>query len=214
MYAGIYCWESLERYWNGIVKNEQKVGWVDGRLDTRLLQDFFFGFRSQCSTCAFGWAKLGFMNFFFKFIDPWILHCHPSQVLHCNNNREIGPKIKFGPYFWLEGPIDTRSMRLNCILQDLFRDTPLDHIWCAQVRAHIQPNTVFGTWILCSFFAAWWDANNGDCDGCGNVVINDEAMMLLMMMWWSRRWWWRSTRRWRWTWWLVISKWWAVLSSR
>ena len=28
-------------------------------------------------------------------------------------------------------------MRLNCILQDLFRDTPLDHIWHAQIRAQI-----------------------------------------------------------------------------
>ena len=30
---------------------------------------------------------------------------------------------------------------LNYILQDLFRDTPLDHIWRAQIRT---PNTVFG----------------------------------------------------------------------
>ena len=32
------------------------------------------------------------------------------------------------------GPIDTWSMCLNCILQDLFRDTPLDHILLAQIR--------------------------------------------------------------------------------
>ena len=31
------------------------------------------------------------------------------------------------------GPINTRSTPLNCILQDLFRDTPLDHIWSAQI---------------------------------------------------------------------------------
>ena len=36
-------------------------------------------------------------------------------------------------------------MHLNCISQDHFRDTPLDHIWQAQIRAQIhaqiQPNT-------------------------------------------------------------------------
>ena len=56
----------------------------------------------------------------------------------------------FGHNFRLGGPIDTRFMRLNCILQDLFRDTPLDHIWHAQIRAQIRPNTpniVFGVRI-------------------------------------------------------------------
>ena len=42
-------------------------------------------------------------------------------------------KIWFGHNFWLKGPIDQRPTRLNCILQDLFKDTPLDHIWCAQI---------------------------------------------------------------------------------
>ena len=37
--------------------------------------------------------------------------------------------MRFGCNFWLEGPIDLRPTRLNCILQDLFRDTPLDYIW-------------------------------------------------------------------------------------
>ena len=31
--------------------------------------------------------------------------------------------------------MDTSSMRLKCISQDLFRDTPLDHIWHAQICA-------------------------------------------------------------------------------
>ena len=58
----------------------------------------------------------------------------------------------FGHNFRLGGPIDTRLMRLNCILHDLFRDTPLDHIWHAQIRAQIWPititrNTVFGARI-------------------------------------------------------------------
>ena len=34
-----------------------------------------------------------------------------------------------------------RRLRMNCILQDLFRDTPFDHIWCAHIRV---PNTIFG----------------------------------------------------------------------
>ena len=41
-------------------------------------------------------------------------------------------------------------MHLNCILQDLIRDIPLDHIWHAQIRAQIRPNTpniVFGVRI-------------------------------------------------------------------
>ena len=45
--------------------------------------------------------------------------------------------MRFVHNFWLEGPIDLRPTRLNCILQDLFRDTPLDHIWGAQIRAQI-----------------------------------------------------------------------------
>ena len=34
---------------------------------------------------------------------------------------------------YLLGPIDLWPTRLNCILQDLFRDTPLDHILRAQI---------------------------------------------------------------------------------
>ena len=45
------------------------------------------------------------------------------------------------------------SMRLNCILQYLSRDTTLDHIWRAHIRSHIcqiwsnMPNMVFGPHI-------------------------------------------------------------------
>ena len=39
----------------------------------------------------------------------------------------------------LLGPSDLRPTRLNCILQDLFRDTPLDHIARAQI-CQIWPN--------------------------------------------------------------------------
>ena len=50
-------------------------------------------------------------------------HCLLCLVLHCNYNGAIGPKKRFGHNFWLEGPINLRTMRLNCILQD-FSGTP------------------------------------------------------------------------------------------
>ena len=53
-------------------------------------------------------------------------------------------KIGFGHNFWLEGPIDLRPTRLNCILQDLFRDTPLDLIWRAQICTQICIFGIFG----------------------------------------------------------------------
>ena len=59
------------------------------------------------------------------------------------------PKMRFGHNFWLEVPINLRPTRLNCILQDLFRDTPLDHIWRYQIRAQIcqiWPN--MHIWVL------------------------------------------------------------------
>ena len=62
---------------------------------------------------------------------------HHFEVLHCKYKGSIWPKMRFGHNFWLEGPIDLRPMRLNCILQDLFRDNPLDHIWRAHICAQI-----------------------------------------------------------------------------
>ena len=65
--------------------------------------------------------------------------------------------MRFGHNFWLEGPIGLRSMRLNGILQDLLRDTPLDHIWRTQICTfgHIcikpsfaQPNAHAEAWGL------------------------------------------------------------------
>ena len=32
------------------------------------------------------------------------------------------------------------SMRVNCILDDFFRNTPLDHMWRAEILAQILPN--------------------------------------------------------------------------
>ena len=54
------------------------------------------------------------------------------------------PKMRFDHNFWLEGPIDLRPTRLNCILQDLFRDTPLDHILRAQICTQICIFGIFG----------------------------------------------------------------------
>ena len=54
----------------------------------------------------------------------WFLSPLSSFTLYYNWNW---PKIWFGHKFWLEGLIDLRPTRLNCILHDLFRDTPLDH---------------------------------------------------------------------------------------
>ena len=39
--------------------------------------------------------------------------------------------------FWLEDPIDLRSTRLNFILQDTFKDTPIGHILRAQIHAKL-----------------------------------------------------------------------------
>ena len=64
------------------------------------------------------------------------------EVLHYNNNGEIGPKVRFGPDFWLEGPIDLRLMRLNCILQDgIFGPS----------SQKLGPNRIFGRFSKCNY---------------------------------------------------------------
>ena len=57
--------------------------------------------------------------------------------------------MRFGFYFWLGGPVDLKPECLNCISQDFFRDTPLDHIWRAQIRAW---NTIFGIYGILGIF--------------------------------------------------------------
>ena len=47
--------------------------------------------------------------------------------------------MRFGHNFLLD--FNLKSTRLNCILQDLFRDTLLNHIQLIQIHA---PNTIFG----------------------------------------------------------------------
>ena len=56
--------------------------------------------------------------------------------------------MRFGHNYSLEGTIDLRPTRLNCILQDLFRDTPLDHIWCAQMCVKNAYLAIFGIFGL------------------------------------------------------------------
>ena len=61
--------------------------------------------------------------------------------------------------FWLEGPIDLRPTCLNCILQDHFRDTPLDHISRAQICTQICIFGIFGhiwhIWVHIWACAIW-----------------------------------------------------------
>ena len=48
---------------------------------------------------------------------------------------------------------------LKCILQDLFRKTPLDHIWRAQIRAKIMPNMAkyayLGAYLGAPYMVKW-----------------------------------------------------------
>ena len=56
--------------------------------------------------------------------------------------------MRSGHNFLLEGPIDLIPTRLNCILQDLFRDTPLDHnAYYAYMGVYLSAST-----FLCDIF--------------------------------------------------------------
>ena len=66
------------------------------------------------------------------------------SILHCNYNGELGQKIDLVITFDWKGPIDLRPARLNCILQDFFRDTPLDDIWRIQIHAQTCIFGIFG----------------------------------------------------------------------
>ena len=69
----------------------------------------------------------------FKFIDTLMVHCHPSEVLHCNYNEEISQKFDLVLTFDWRVLLTLRTTRLNYILQDFSRDTPLNHISSAQI---------------------------------------------------------------------------------
>ena len=54
---------------------------------------------------------------------------------------KLSQDMRFGHKFGLGGPIDLRSMRLNCILHDdLLRDTHLDHFAQTDVLVSISFN--------------------------------------------------------------------------
>ena len=71
----------------------------------------------------------------------------------------------FGHNFWLGGSIDKGSMRLNCILQDLFRDTPLDHILFTVVEHVPFQISSFIKWIsaFCTFVSPFTSVGNHVC---------------------------------------------------
>ena len=90
------------------------------------------------------------------------------------------PKIWFGHNFWLEGPIDLRTTRLNYILQDLFRDTLVK---CRRLRSESKKNCGSAYYVL---LFSW-------CCLCAIVVFmmlspyyycfHDVVSMLLLFSW-------------------------------
>ena len=79
---------------------------------------------------------------------------HHFEVLHCNWNDAIGPKMRFGHNLSLEGPIDLRPTRLNCILHDLFRDTPL-HKSAVYTSESLKKEKIFALFWLDSQTVAY-----------------------------------------------------------
>ena len=113
-------------------------------------------------------------------------HFWPSLGYHfevwpCSYNGEVGQKWEL-VITWLEGPIDQRPTCLNCILQDLFRDTPLDPIWRAPICGQI---CIFGIFaegkMKCTV------------DGCKRVLhgTRRDTYLLqhkLFFSWWGCGW--------------------------
>ena len=89
--------------------------------------------------CREHWHKVWFVNSPFNYwifsarkqvfciIDQYMTFWEWFLASHCNSNGYIAQK-KLIILFCLGAPIDLRSMHLNCILGNLFRDTLLDHI--------------------------------------------------------------------------------------
>ena len=55
----------------------------------------------------------------------------------------------------MEGPIDLRPTRLNYMLQDLFRDTPFDHNWRAQICAKNAYLAYLGAYLSAPNMVNW-----------------------------------------------------------
>ena len=98
------------------------------------LNQFFFGFRPRSFACAFLLAKLGFMIFFFKFIQPLTIQGPPCDILHCNYNGVIHQKIYSVITFdWRV--LLTQKQHVWTTFCKIFSGTPhhIDHIWSAQI---------------------------------------------------------------------------------
>merc|ERR1712013_391350 len=67
----------------------------------------------------------------------------------------MSPSLRGGPPtppLWLQWAESGKIEIWNCILHDLFRNTPLDHVWRAQIGAQIctqiRPNTPRYFWCV------------------------------------------------------------------
>ena len=101
--------------------------------------------------------------------------------------------MRFGHNFWLGGPIDLRSTRLNCILQDLFRDTPPDHTWRTQIRAQIHQIRYLGRAFECAKYGRvgypWKDL--AKCSSVALILGQDRQTLVITVITliWSWRVW-------------------------
>ena len=117
-----------------------KWGWLLGR-------PIFF---SPLTLWAWGATLLKKKCRKISIIDPYIGFCHYFEVLHRNYNGEIGQKY-IGHNFWLGGPIETSSTRLNSILQDLFFDLRLFRARFSQIKWYLLTLTFFYDFNRCSW---------------------------------------------------------------
>ena len=92
--------------------------------------------------------------FFWKFIlhkvDSW--PPRPLLLLRWGNQE----KMRFGHKFWRGGPIDLRSMCLNCILQDLFRNTLKPYLLHSNTRPNMAKYAKYGICqIIWGTYSTW-----------------------------------------------------------
>ena len=82
--------------------------------------------------------------------------------------------MRFGHNFWVWGPIDPRSTRLNCILQDLFRDqsTHYDNPNCSKDLSRWMQNSH----CLLGLVSSWeyWPGTNFKISISANISISTQ----------------------------------------
>ena len=93
--------------------------------------------------------------------------------------------MRFGHNFWLGGPFDTRSMRLNCILQDLFRDTPLDHIFFLNNSFRIVWSGGHCTQAIYWPLKTWSTAWSGEKSKHFRIVVNKGMSIYSESIMWA-----------------------------